>query len=284
MTQQAVRGLVTALLLLGSGAPAQAQLDDLCREGAQRYERLLYLKGTASAKDVAETYVEVFATKAADREAQEVWRRMRADGLAMDGAIEAHLDRYHASRSAEERADLQAAIADQIKTMTIIRQAVYAFESAVITPELAAGAMETSWGAQNWDAPYPLDHYISLIRSTAADYAASGMDGQQASVRAALDARSAWDRDRGVSGSMIPTPGDPCYGDEEGRMEYWLRQAALTAAIGPLTAEEAAYISESTSFDPRRISRLSFYTDFQFGPRDYSFDRFETWEMAASSR
>jgi hypothetical protein len=266
-----------ALVLLLAPSLTAAQLEELCRRSAARYDALLSFKRATKPQRVAETYVEVFTTKGADGEAQEVWRRMAEERSPLDRALEAHIATYHADLPAGERATLRADVTEQIRAMTVIRDLVLAFESATLTPEVAAKVMEKSWRKQRWDAPHPIEHYLEMILAGARAYKASNLDEEQATVRAAADAQAAVDRDRGVPRRAIASKGSACYKEALARYEAWLRAGAMA----PLTEAEAAEASKIRGIDPSGTSRLTYYTQFKFGPRDYSLDRLRAWQIAA---
>lgn len=266
-----------------TSSPSLARLDDLCRRDAARYDALLSFKRATTPERVAEVYVEAFTTKGADRETQAVWRRMLADGVSAEQAMQTHLDRYMADAPAAERAELEAEISANVDAMALIHELVLAFEGAEITPALTAEIMADSWRAQRWSAPRPIEHYVTLLEDKADGYLASGLDPEQAALRAAVETRAALDRDRGAPRSAIVDKGSACYKDALNKFEIWLRHQALERAMGPLTPAEAADVADNTPFNPNRLSRLSYYTHVRFGPRDYSLDRLRAWEMAAGN-
>jgi hypothetical protein len=55
--------LAAATVLLVTSTPALAQLDDLCRRAAARYDRLLSLKRSVTPGRVSAVYVENFTIK-----------------------------------------------------------------------------------------------------------------------------------------------------------------------------------------------------------------------------
>jgi hypothetical protein len=275
--------LAGATMLSLTSSPALAQLDDLCRRAAARYDRLLSLKRSVTPGRVSAVYVENFTTKGADREAQAVWRRMTAERVSAEQATDAHIKRYHERRSADERAALKSKIAEQIQDMALIRDLVLAFESAAITPDFAAAASEQAWRKQNWDAPHPVEHYVAMIKSRAAEYVRAGLDQEQAAVRASEEVQAAIDRDRGVPRSAIIDKGHACHKDMLNKREIWLRHIALSRATGPVTESEAAHLPKNRRNDYKNLSRLTYYTHMKFGPRDYSLDRLAAWEIATQS-
>jgi hypothetical protein len=275
--------LAAATVLLVTSTPALAQLDDLCRRAAARYDRLLFLKRSVTPERVSAVYVETFTTKGADREAQAVWRRMKAEGVSAEQATDAHIKRYHEKRSADERAALKAKIAEQVQAMALIRDLVLAFESAKITTDFAAEASGQAWRKQKWDAPHPIEHYVEMIKSKAAAYVRAGLGQEQAAIRASEETQAAVDRDRGVPRSAIIDKGHACYKDALIKREIWLRHVALRRAMGPVPESEAAHLPKNRRNDYKNLSRLTYYTHMKFGSRDYSLDRLAAWEIAAQS-
>jgi hypothetical protein len=270
-----------ALLLLLASSPVHAQLNDICRRDAKRYDRLLALKQTTTPERIAEVYVEAFTTKGADRNAQAVWRRLKLkeDGT-LEPAIEAHVRRYYSKRSPDERDALKKEITEQVHDMHTIYELVLAFEKAAITTKLAAEVMAESWRAlKRWNAPNPIEHYVGMIKLKGDAYINAGFRPEQAAVRAVVETRAAVDRDRGVPASAIIDKGNICYKDSLNKTEFWLRKKTL----GPLTEAEAKELSEKTQYKPGQVSRLTYYTHIKFGPRDYSLDRFKAIQIAAEN-
>ncbi|WP_018098239.1 hypothetical protein [Sinorhizobium meliloti] len=273
--------LTAALAMPLVPSSSLAQLDELCRQDADRYDLLLSFRRKIRPDRVVEVYAEHFLAKGADPETQAVWFRMLATGAPRDEAIEAHIVREHATRTEGEQAELRETIDAQIRDMEVITELVRAFETAVVWPDFTAQVAEESWRAhRGWDAPHPVEHYVDMIYTKAEEYQDAGLTVEDAAVRAGVDARNSWDRDRGVPATLMRNLEGGCYKSELLRYEMWLRHAAVREELGPLTPDEANDLKQMGR-SQENISRLTYYTHMKFGPRDYSLDRFKVWEKAA---
>lgn len=244
----------------------------MCREDARAYKELLQLRSQVTPAQVAEAYIEHFATQIADREAQAVWRRMLRDDTTLEAALETHLDRYHADKTDAAKAELKANVAKQIDQLKIIHTLVLDFENAPIDPEFAVDVLYDSW--KQSDAPKPLDHYAEMLRKRAKSHEAKGNGPVQAAARAGVDVLNARERDRGVSPGIIYDEGDPCYPREVAGYEFWLRTQALEKAGHVMTADQIRELGKESDL-------LSYYTHYVVGPRHYSLDRLKAWREAA---
>ncbi|MCA1494964.1 hypothetical protein I6F11_29500 [Ensifer sp. NBAIM29] len=272
--------LTAALAIPLMPFPSLAQLDELCKQDAERYDQLLSLRRKIRPDRAVEVYAEHFLAKAADPEAQAVWFRMLATGAPRDEAIEAHIAREHATRTEGEQEEFKKAIDAQIRDMELITELVRAFETTVIWPDFTAQVVEASWRAQKrWDAPHPIEHYLDMIYTKAEEYQDTGLNLEDAAVRAGVDARNALDRDRGVPARLMDRLEGACYKSDLLRYEMWLRHAAVRQEMGPLTPEEADDLKKRGS-SLEDVSRLTYYTHMKFGPRDYSLDRYKVWRKA----
>lgn len=230
---------------------------------------------------MADAYVEEITSAAADREAQAVLRRMIAEGSSLDAAMDAHIQRYHSSRPEAEVAEIRQSIASQLEDILTIRELVLEFEGYAISIEATSGVLEANWRQINrWDAPHPIEHYTALLADIAHAYMASGLDEGQAAIRAAVEMQAARDRDRGVLPSQIVDRNDGCFEERVMTFDTWLRNTIMMQQ-NPMTEEEISFVTEHTNLDPERMSRLSYFTMVGFGPRLYSYDRFDAWRLAA---
>lgn len=252
-------------------------IEEDCRRKAAEYDAFLSYKKIVTPEHAAKVYSSRFSTKGASREAQAVWRLMSKDNISVEQAINTHFERYHSKRSTDEKEILRKEISQQIHDITIIHDLVLTFEKATLTSEFVMDVMNESWRKRdNWSAPKPIEYYLDMIKSKYDDYVRSGINKERAAIQAAVDARNAVERDRGVSSGSIYDNNHICYKDELNRFELWLRKAALD----PLTEEEAKDVMENAKLS-QSLSRLTYYTHTKFGPRDYSLDRFNTWQIAA---
>ncbi len=270
--------LILGLLHAPSYSFDDSWLDERCQQEAAEYDAILSFKRIVTPEHVARVYSEQFSTKGASREAQAVWRLMSKENVSMEQALDKQFARYHAKRSIDEKEKIRNEVTQQIHDMMIIHDLVLAFEKAALTGEFVVNAVSKSWrNKNNWSAPHSIEHYLDMIKSKYDGFIGSGFSSEQAAIRAAVDTRNAKDLDRGVSPGSIYGNNYICYKGELKMYELWLRRAAL----GPLTEEESKDAAEVSHRLGQEMSRLTYYTHVKFGPRDYSLDRFNAWQIAA---
>ena len=272
---------IAALVLFSSTAGLADWLSDSCKKAAQRYDYLLKIKSRATPERIADVYTDEFLIGGAQRDAQEVWRIMHRDGLSAEAAIEKHFERVRRLKGdlpENEVLALQTTARNEVKAMATTHELIRVFEAARIDTDFVAKEMEEGWSGQRWDAPQPVSYYIQQIRSTAKTYEDSGLNAEEAAVRAGVDVRALWDYHRGVPRSAITTKKSLCYKDALLKFEQAMRNKALRAAKGGLTAEEASKLHKNMK--PDLMSRLAYYTQYTFG-RHYFLDRIKVWAIAA---
>lgn len=261
-------------------------LEALCKPDAAKYDALQSFKSRTTPQRVAEVYLQSFLVSAADSDTQAVWRRVLNDQIPLDEALNEYVEQYPDSTSNSEKEIVISRIRNQISDMQRIYELVLGFEEIALNSDTVMAVVTEGWRRNERQLARPLKYYLGLVDEKIRFYRSSAggnLKEDEASVRAVVETQAAVDRDRGVPRQAIIDKGHGCYKERLNFTELWLREKAVTQQAGGLNEEEYNFVKSKTRGDPMNVSRLEYYTHFKFGPRDYSFDRFKAWQMAANS-
>ena len=248
---------------MATGALAQ---DPFCNTNARAWQQIAGSRGDLGPGDVAQAYLDLYASTRFSREAQDVWMRMRRDGQSLPDATEAHLERYHSSKAEDARRDLGRRIRGELRTAATTYDMIAFFEGYRLTQDEIDARIEKVLKKRGVDA----GKYTAQAAKTAERYRAKGIHDQEALLRGYVEAWNSYELESGMLGIDRLKPGTPCYRDALFKRDSFLRSEALEAH--PLGQQG----NPSSS-----MSKLDYFTSGLYG-HQYIMYRGHVWNAAGS--
>jgi len=216
------RLLLVFLLVLSVAEPVAA--NRLCGQYEKDWAQIEKAKDVTP-KDLANAYLSLYGKKNFDREAQAVLTRMTSEGIGLEPALAAHLERYHADKSAEERAEIERTVRSQLGLSAEVLELILFYEGVEVTLDMAEARLLKSIKRRSLD-PEP---HLQFLRDRAASYGKTGLRPSAAMVKAYTEAWNTYEVRTGVLGVDLLPVGGKCFIDAAYKIDGAFRSDALKA-------------------------------------------------------